>query len=633
MPGRVKCRSGLRRMALMGAKGPLMPARMDSPKGDQYNSRGFHRQDLSSDMAEERIIRRLAAILATDVAGYARLIEQDEAGTMAALMSRRRAILDPLVARHQGRIFKVMGDGALVEFASAVNAVQCALELQQAFAAANAGLPAERHIVLRIGVHVGDVMVEGSDLYGEGVNIASRLESIAEPGGILVSGTAHDHIGNRINVALEDNGAQTLKNIAQPVRTYRVGDGLASAPVLPHAPSDKPSIAALPFTNMSGDPEQEYFSDGITEDIITELSRFRNLFVIARNSSFSYKGRPVDVKRIGRELGVRYILEGSVRKAGSRLRITGQLIETATGVHLWADRFEGDVQSIFDLQDQVTARVVGAIAPKLEEAEIARVRQKPTESLDAYDCFLRGIAGLNKWSREGNDEALTHFYRAAELDPNYAAAFGLAARTYVQRNACGWMTVQPQDKDEVNRLARRAVELGRDDAVALSTAGFALADIGGSIGDGDAFIDKALSLNPNLAAAWLYSGWVKAQMGDSVAALERLAHAERLSPHDPQEQSIQVAKGFTHFIVGRYGEALACAQSAIRARPTHLIGLCVAAASAALQHQPAEAEKAMAALRALYPDLRLSNVDIIQVMRDEDFVKWIEGLRLAGMPE
>jgi TolB-like protein/DNA-binding SARP family transcriptional activator len=396
----------------------------------------------------------------------------------------------------------------------------------------------------------------------------------------------------------------------------------------------KPSIAVLPFVNLSGDPEQEYFADGMVEEIITALSRMRSLVVIARNSSFFYKGRSINVKQVGLELGVRYVLEGSVRKAANRLRITGQLIDAETGAHLWADRFDGNMEDIFDLQDQVTARVVGAIAPKLDEAEIERTRSKPTESLDAYDCFLRGMAGLHKFSREGNDEALAHFYRAIELDPNYAAAHGMAARTYVQRNACGWVSDHPHALAEAGRLARRAVELGHDDAVALATGGFALADLVGDIEDGDAFIEQALELNPNLAWAWLYSGWVKAATGDADRAIERIACAKRLSPHDPQDISIQNAMAFAHFIAGRYGESLACAQAAVRVRPNLQVVNCLAAASAALAGQPAEARKAMERLLRLNPSLRVADTLVSRrIRRPEDIARWTDGLRQAGLPE
>jgi TolB-like protein len=508
------------------------------------------------------------------------------------------------------------------------------MELQKRMAVANDGQSDDRQILLRVGISLGDVIVEGGDLYGDGVNIAARLQTVAEPGAICVSAKVRDEVGRKLAVAFEDLGEQGLKNVDAPVRIYRVA-GTPEVTAAAYKPStDKPSIAVLPFANMSGDPAQEYFSDGIVEEIITALSRMRSLIVIARNSSFHYKGRSINVKQVGRELGVRYVLEGSIRKAANRLRITGQLIDAETGAHLWADRFDGDMEDIFDLQDQVTAKVVGAIAPKLDEAEIERIRSKPTESFDAYDHFLRGMAGLHKWSREGNDEALAHFYRAIELDPNYAAAHGLAARTYLQRNAGGWVTDRAREVAEASRLARRAVELGHDDAVALATAGFALASLVRDIEDGDAFIDAALGLNPNLAWAWLYSGWVKAGMGDGDRAIECIARAKRLSPHDPQDLSIQTGKSFAHFIAGRYGESLACAQSAVRIRSNFQIVNCLAAASAALVGRPDEARKAMERVREVNPKLRLADVGtIVIIRRPEDLARWADALRQAGLPE
>jgi TolB-like protein/class 3 adenylate cyclase len=339
--------------------------------------------------------RRLAAVLIADVVGYSRLLEEDEAGTLAALAQQRASILEPTVSAHAGRIVKLMGDGVLIEFGSAVNAVAGALELQRRMAETNAPLPKARQIILRIGINLGDVIGEGADIYGEGVNIAARLEELAEPGGTCISAKVHEEVHGKLSCTVEDMGEQTVKNFVRPVRVYRLRpdkmiDGASPGrPVL--SLPDKPSIAVLPFENMSGDSEQEYFADGIVEDITTALSRLRWLFVIARNSSFTYKGRAVDVKQVGRELGVRYVLEGSVRKAGKRVRITGQLIDASTGAHLWADRFDGELADVFDLQDQVTASVVGAIAPKLEQAEIERAKRKPTESLDAYDYFLRGM--------------------------------------------------------------------------------------------------------------------------------------------------------------------------------------------------------------------------------------------------
>ena len=387
--------------------------------------------------------RRLAAILMTDVVGYSRLMEADEAGTLAALKERRRTILEPTVRDHGGRVVKVMGDGALIEFGSAVAAVAAALDLQHAMSEADVAAPAGRTIKLRIGVNLGDVIGEGGDIYGEGVNIAARLEVLAEPGGICIAANVHDEVRGKLAAAFVDLGEQQVKNLTRPVRAYRVraagaiGDAPPARP-LPSLP-DKPSIAVLPFQNMSGDADQEYFADGMVEDIITELARLRWLFVIARNSSFTYKGRAVDVKQVGRELGVRYVLEGSVRRAGSRVRITGQLIDAATGAHLWADHFDGEFADVFDLQDRVTASVVGVIAPRLEQAEIERAKRKPTESLDAYDYFLRGMAAFHRFSPSANTEALAQFAKAVELDPDYAAAYAMAARCYLQRKGFGWV--------------------------------------------------------------------------------------------------------------------------------------------------------------------------------------------------
>jgi TolB-like protein len=341
-------------------------------------------------MADEHVVRRLTAILADDIAGYSRLMVCDEEGTLAQLKTLRKSIIDPTVEQHRGRIVKTTGDGAIVEFASAVDAVRCAVEIQRAMAERNADIPNDSRIEFRIGINVGDIIFDEDDIYGDGVNIAGRVETLAQPGAVCLSDTAYQQIKGKFSLVITDMGEQQLKNIAEPVRVYSVGYETVSArPAL--ALPDKPSIAVLPFTNMSGDPEQDYFADGMVEDIIMALSRMRWLFVIARNSTFTYKGRAVSVKQVGRELGVRYVLEGSVRKTANRVRITGQLTDAASGAHLWSDRFDGSLEDIFDLQDHVTTSVIGAIAPKLEQAEIERAKRKPTESLDAYDFFLRGM--------------------------------------------------------------------------------------------------------------------------------------------------------------------------------------------------------------------------------------------------
>jgi TolB-like protein len=420
-------------------------------------------------MATERVERRLTAILAADVAGYSRLMGADEEGTLAQLKAHRRTLIDPKINEHRGRIVKSTGDGMLVEFGSVVDALRCAVEVQRGMFERNADVPQAKRIEFRLGVHVGDIIIDSGDIFGDGVNVAARLEGLAEPGGICVSGRVQEDVQGKLDIVFEDIGEQQLKNIARLVRVYRVrlnGTNTKPPPPLP----DKPSIAVLPFQNMSGDPEQEYFADGMVEEIITALSRFRNLFVIARNSSFTFKGRAVNVKQVGRELGVRYVLEGGVRKVVSRVRITAQLIDAASGAQLWSDRFDGGLEDIFDLQDRVTASVVGAIAPKLEQVEIDRARRKPTENLDAYDYYLRGIAIVHQWTREATDGALRLFYRAIELDPDFASPHGLAAWCYIRRRNSGWMTERLQDMAEAERLAQRAVELGKDDAIALCTA-------------------------------------------------------------------------------------------------------------------------------------------------------------------
>src|SRR6266478_1690961 len=477
-----------------------------------------------------RVGRRLAAIVAADVAGYSRLMGLDEVGTARTLREHRK-VTDALVAKHGGRLVKSTGDGVLLEFPSVVDAVECAVAMQTVMAERNQGVPTDRRMEFRIGINLGDILIEGEDILGDGVNVAARLEGIAEPGGICVSASAYEQVRGKTALVFQDLGERQLKNIERPVRVYVVraaeDDAGAKPAMLPAEPlrsalgaatplslPDKPSIAVLPFQNISGDPEQDYFADGIVEDIITALSHFKALFVIARNSSFTYKGRAVDVKQVGSELGVRYVLEGSVRKAANRVRITGQLVDTATGAHLWAERFDGGLSDVFDLQDQVTESVVGAIAPAVEKAEIERAKRKPTESLDAYGRYLRGLAKLYQFAnRQANDEALRLFNSAIELDPDFALAYGRAAHCYVVAKASGWISNTANEIAEVTRLAQRAVELGKDDAIALAASGWALAYVVRDLGVGAALIDRALVLNSNLAEAWNFGGWVKTYLG------------------------------------------------------------------------------------------------------------------------
>ncbi len=588
-------------------------------------------------MPPERVERKLAAILAADVAGYSRLIGADEEGTLKRLKAHRKELIDPKIAEHQGRVVKVTGDGILIEFSSAVAALRCAIEVQRAIAERNVSEAENRRIEFRVGLHEGDIIVENGDILGDGVTVAARLEALAEPGGICVSRRIHEDAAGKVDVAFEDMGEQRLKNIARPVGVYRVrGAGIFAKDRPTLTLPDKPSIAVLPFQNMSGDPEQEYFADGIVEEIITALSRFRSLFVIARTSSFTYKGRALDMKQIGRELGARYVLEGSVRKAPNRVRIIGQLIDTLTGMHLWADRFDGALEDIFDLQDQVTASVVGAIAPKLEKAEIERAKRKPTESLDAYDYFLRGMASYYQiTSRQANAEALRLFDRAIELDAEFASAYGMAANCYLWRKSNGWMSNPADEIAETGRLAQRAVEFGKDDAIALAGSGSALALVVRDLDTGVALLDRALVLNPNLAMAWHWGGYVKIWLGEPDVAIERLTRAIRLSPLDQRMPQIQSAAAHAHFMAGRYDEASQWAAMALRDAPDLQPALRIIAASYALAGRLELAQRAVARLQQVNAALRVSGLrDVLgPYRRPEDVARYEEGLRRAGLPE
>ena len=584
-------------------------------------------------MAGARIERRLAAILAADVAGYSRLMGNDEEGTLAALKACRRELIDPKLVEYRGRIVKTTGDGALIEFASVVDAARCALEIQRGMADRNAAIPEDHRVEFRIGINVGDIIIDEGDIYGDGVNIAARLESLASPGAICLSENAYSQIKGKLPLDVSDLGMQQLKNIAQPVRVYSVG--LAGTPTRQSlALPDRPSIAVLPFQNMSGDPEQEYFADGMVEDIITGLSRIKGLFVIARNSSFTYKGRAVDVKQVGRELGVRYVLEGSVRKAGTRVRITGQLIEASTGAHLWADRFDGALEDVFELQDYVTSSVVAAIAPKLEQAEIERSKRKPTNNLDAYDYYLRGVDNLHIQTRESTSEALGQFHKAIDLDPGFAAAYAMAAFCYSQRKAFGWVTNRSRDIAEAAPLARRAAELTRDDALAISRAGLVLAYVVQDFDAGALLIDRARGLNPNLSAVWHASGWLNVWIGEPDTAVEHLERFIRISPLDPLLQSIRSAIAFAHVFAGRFTEAVPFAEKALADSPNSHQALRATALSCALAGRTEQAEKAIGRLLQVDPAFRISKLlDLTPLQRPQDIARYQEGMRKAGLPE
>jgi len=578
------------------------------------------------------VVRKLAAILAADVVGYGLLMGADEEGTLTRLKAHRRSLVDRKLSEYRGRIVKTTGDGMLVEFASALDAVCCAVDIQRGMAEKNAHLSPDERIEFRVGVNIGDIIVSHSgDVFGNSVNVAVRLENIAEPGGICVSGRVKEDVEGKLDVLFEDAGEQRLKNIATRVRVYQVrikGGTATQAPVV----ADKPSIAVLPFENLSEDPRQEYFADGMVEDITTALSRIRWLFVIARNSSFVYKGKAIDVKQVGRELGVRYVLEGSIRKSKNQVRITGQLIDASTGGQLWAGRSEGNLEDVFGLQDQITESVVGQIAPELERAEIDRAKRKPTERLDAYDYFLRGMANFHQQTNETNSEALRLFYKAIELDPDFALPHGLGGICYSRRKTRGWATNNAQELAEAERLARRAVELGRDDAVALYTAGFTLAHVVGDLDAGADLIDSALAIDPNSAGGWYYGGWVKIMLGEPEQAITYQARSMRLSPMDPLRGLMRTATGFAHLLAGRYDEAISWAQKACLDQPNFPVAWRLLASSSALSGRLDQAQKALARALQLDPGLDMSTLSAT-FRRAEDFERYAEGLRLAGLSQ
>jgi TolB-like protein len=566
--------------------------------------------------------RKLAAIFAADIAGYSRLMARDEVGTVARLKACR-TIIDALIASHRGRIFNTAGDSVVADFASAVDAVQCAVAVQVAIATEDAGGAADEPIRLRIGVHVGDVMVDGDNLLGDGINIAARLEALAEPGTICVSAIARDHIGNKLPLAFDDLGDQQVKNIAQAIRVYRVQAAKpAGQPVAPLPLPDKPSIAVLPFANMSGDPEQEYFADGMVEEIITALSRIRWLFVIARNSTFTYKGQSVDVKEVGRELGVRYVLEGSVRKAGGRVRITAQLIEAATGAHLWADRFDGSLEDVFDLQDKVAVSVAGVIEPALHAAETAHSAARRTEDLTAYDLYLRAYA----LQLSSAPDALRLLDQAIRRDPQYGPALAWAASFHAQRCIAGWSQDPEAECRRGADLARRALQVGSDDPGIIVDAAAALAYFGEDIGAMMGLIDRALVLNPSFARGWNYSGLLSLFAGQPERAIEHAEAALRLSPRARVGTTLGII-GTAHLVSRRFDQALPKLLLAIQEAPTFPIPYRWLASCYAHMGQLDEARDIVNRLRAITPVV----VPTASQFRDpEQRELLLSGLRLAA---
>jgi TolB-like protein/class 3 adenylate cyclase/tetratricopeptide (TPR) repeat protein len=582
-------------------------------------------------MASDQIKRKLAAILAADIAGYSRLMGVDEAGTLAQLKQYRRELIDPKNKQYRGRVVKTTGDGILIEFPSVVDAVSCAVEVQQGMRERNADVPPEKRIEFRIGINLGDVIIEGRDLYGDGVNIAARLEGLAKPGGICISQTVLNHARGKIAFEVEDLGEQLLKNIVQPIHVYRLLLDSSRGRTVPRSSEpalalpDKPSIAVLPFQNMSGDPEQDYFADGIVEEIITSLSRIRWLFVIARNSSFTYKGGAIDVRQVGRELGVRYVLEGSVRKAGKRMRITAQLIDAISGAHLWADHFDGPIEDVFELQDSVASSVAGVIEPTLQAAEMLRSAQRPTDDLTAYDLYLRGRAAAQSWDKQGVLRALDLLGQALERDPHYASALAFVATCHQNLHVNGWGEDRERNRQQGIEYARRALQAAADDPVALGEAAYALGYFERDINPAFALIDRSLELNPSFAMGWQRSGWLRSWSGQTDLAIEHFEKSLRLNPR--RKAGALLGIGVAHFFARRLDKAAAMLSLSLQENPSWAPTYRFLASCFAHMGRSRDAQDMVRRLRELTPVL-IPTAEHWRIPEDQEF--YLAGLRLAA---
>jgi adenylate cyclase len=577
-------------------------------------------------------VRRLSAILAADVVGYSRLMGVDEEGTHERLNAHLGELVNPKIAEQRGRIVKNTGDGFLAEFQSVVDAVRCAVEVQRGMAGREPQLPEERRIRFRIGINLGDVIVEEHDIFGDGVNVAVRLEGLAEPGRICVSRVVRDQVRDRLDLALEDMGEQHMKNIARPVRVYRVRDPLTPAdPPAPPSPQplllpDKPSIAVMPFANLSDDPEQEYFADGMVEEIITALSRIRWLFVIARNSSFTYKGEAVDVKRVGRELGVRYVLEGSVRKSSKQVRITAQLIDVLNGSHLWADRFDGALEAVFDLQDKVAFSVAGVIEPAVQAAESRRAAARPTTDLTAYDFYLRAVATFYPVAKDRIYSAVGLLEQAIGIDPYYGPALSWAAVCYMRLINDGWTVMPETDRRKSIDLARQSLRAARDDPGILINAAFVLGYFGEDVGAMLGLVDRALALNPSFARGWFVSGVVRVFAGEHDLAIEHLETSLRLSPRERLGTHL-CTMGIALFFSRRFDEAAARLNLSIQEHPGLPSSFRFLAACYAHMGRLYDAHVVVAKLRCLTP---LVFPNEVPYRKSEDRELYLSGLRLAA---
>lgn len=583
--------------------------------------------------------RKLVAIFAADVAGFARLVGENEAETLRVL-AEHRAVMERSISDHDGRIANTAGDSVLAEFPSAVHAVECAVETQRRLAEANERHPEGRRLDFRIGIHAGDVVIRGGDLLGDSVNIAARLQTLAAPGSICVSHAVYEHVRRLLPLQFSDLGYQNIKNIDEPIRAYALltsgtperkpgaGRGDNSPPPLP----DKPSIAVLPFTNMSGDPDQEYFADGLVEDIITGLSRVKAFFVIARNSTFTYRGRAVDVRQVARELGVRYVLEGSIRKAGSRVRIVGQLADATTGHHVWADKFDGDLGDIFELQDKVTESVVGAVEPSIRLQEIRQARTKPTSSITAYDLYLRALPHFYSMTRDGFSEVRRLTNEALTIDPTFTLAKALGA--YIRSLSVSQVWHEPDDIQVAIRMADEVIAEARDDPTSLRFAAQVLAYSARDYDRALTAIARSLQLNPNSAQAYTGSGWVYAYAARPLIAIDHFHRAIRLSPLDPEKGIALSGISMSHLMLNRFDEALEWGEQALREMPNYGSSYRVVIAALVGLNRLSEARAAAERLMMAFPTYSLVLQRQINPWQDKEFgARYVEALRVAGVPE
>jgi adenylate cyclase len=576
--------------------------------------------------------RHLAAILSADVVGYSRLMEQNETETFERLRAHRKELFEPEIERHQGRIFKLMGDGLLAEFGSVVAAVECAVVLQRGMVDRNTGLTNDRRIDVRMGINLGDVIVDGTDVHGDGVNIAARLQGLADPGGVMVSGTVYDHLQGKLDISLDFLGERQVKNVTRPVRVYRMrlhGTAAKATPPLP----DKPSIAILPFDNMSDDHAQEYFSDGISEDLTTALSRFEWLFVIARNSAFTYKGKAVDVRRVGRELGVRYVLEGSVRRSGNRVRISAQLIDAEADRHVWAQRYDREISDLFELQDDIVASITTTVGPEITLAEIARTRGKRPDDFDAWDHYLRALSAYHRMTKEDVDAAIADLEKAIQIDHEFANAYALLGLCHVHVGIRGWIRPARPAFEKARHWVEHAVRLAPTNPETHQSLAFVLA-MTGHAEDAIRVAKTAIDLNPNFAEAYAVLGHALIFCGDLRGGLAACSTAERGSPRDPRGTWLYDAMGHGYFFLGDYEKAIEISKKGLHQDPSLIGGLVTLACTYAQLGRKDEAQHYVDELLRQIPRYSLRALRKNPMFVAPDLIeKLIDSMRLAGLPE